>query len=148
MIYKLCFPPPQVCSLLHIRYKHFTPQLLESLLKIFAPPPKSAPESDEKGARLSKRRTALRLLTELLMGGVVTDSGALVGVIKELSKPDQAKDREAAQAAGTLLVAFLKQAKEPLGLSPAAEAGSGLVRLSPCFEYNDHVICRDLCERL
>lgn len=82
------------------------------------------------------------------MGGVVTDSGALVGVIKELSKPDQAKDREAAQAAGTLLVAFLKQAKEPLGLSPAAEAGSGLVRLSPCFEYNDHVICRDLCERL
>jgi hypothetical protein len=63
----------QIISMLHIRYGAFTPGLASKLGMAFAEPKKDvlATETDgEKKERLTKKRTALRLITELLIAGM------------------------------------------------------------------------------
>ena len=64
----------QIISMLHMRYTVFTPGLAVKLGSAFAEPKKEllAAETDgDKKERLTKRRTALRLITELLIAGLV-----------------------------------------------------------------------------
>lgn len=71
---------------------------------------------DEKASAL-RRRSAFRLLTELLLVGVYQDTAVLVNAIKSLAAMDFHRDKEAAQAALSLLASFAKGGRQDvLGL--------------------------------
>jgi len=72
---------------------------------------------DEEKASAIKRRSAFKLLTELLLVGVYTDVALLLSAVKSLASIDFHRDREAAQAALTLLASFAKNCRQDvLGL--------------------------------
>ncbi|KAL0464063.1 UNVERIFIED_CONTAM: Regulator of nonsense transcripts UPF2 [Sesamum latifolium] len=109
-------PAVQICSLLHQRYKDFSPSLVQGLLKVFAPG-KSAEDLDaDKNSRAMKKRSTLKLLLELYFVGVVEDSGIFVNIIKDLTSTEHLKDRDATQTNLSLLASFARQGRFLLGL--------------------------------
>lgn len=77
--------------------------------------------ADEEKATAIKRRSAFKLLTELLLVGVYTDAAVLLTAVKSLASVDFHRDREAAQSALSLLASFAKSCREDiLGLQNQA----------------------------
>ncbi|TVU29130.1 hypothetical protein EJB05_20682 [Eragrostis curvula] len=106
----------QVCSLLHQRYKDFSPCLIQGLLKVFFPG-KSGDDLDaDKNSRAMKKRSTLKLLIELYFVGIVEDASVFVNIIKDLTSAEHLKDREATQTNLSLLSAFARQGRFFVGL--------------------------------
>lgn len=106
----------QVCSLLHQRYKDFSPCLIQGLLKVFFPG-KSGDDLDaDKNSRAMKKRSTLKLLMELYFVGIVEDASIFVNIIKDLTSAEHLKDREATQTNLSLLSAFARQGRFFVGL--------------------------------
>ncbi|EES07187.1 hypothetical protein BDA96_04G237300 [Sorghum bicolor] len=106
----------QVCSLLHQRYKDFSPCLIQGLLKVFFPG-KSGDDLDaDKNSRAMKKRSTLKLLIELYFVGIVEDASIFVNIIKDLTSAEHLKDREGTQTNLSLLSTFARQGKFFLGL--------------------------------
>ena len=64
-----------------------------------------------------RRRSAFKLLTELLLVGVYTDSSVLLHAVKSLAALDFHRDRDGAQSALTLIASFAKSCRQDvLGL--------------------------------
>lgn len=111
-------PPPQnqICSLLHQRYKDFSPSLVQGLLKSFFPG-KSAEDLDaDRNLKAMKKRSSLKLLLELYFVGVIEDSVIFVNIIKDLTSVEHLKDRDAAHTNLSLLASFARQGRYFLGL--------------------------------
>ncbi|XP_062219731.1 LOW QUALITY PROTEIN: regulator of nonsense transcripts UPF2-like [Phragmites australis] len=106
----------QVCSLLHQRYKDFSPCLIQGLLKVFFPG-KSGDDLDaDKNSRAMKKRSTLKLLIELYFVGIVEDASIFVNIIKDLTSAEHLKDREATQTNLSLLSTFARQGRFFVGL--------------------------------
>lgn len=72
---------------------------------------------DEKASAL-KRRSAFKLLTELLLVGVYQDTAVIVNAVKTLASVDFVRDKDATQAAVSLLASFAKSGRQDvLGLA-------------------------------
>ncbi|KAL3655076.1 Regulator of nonsense transcripts upf2 [Castilleja foliolosa] len=108
-------PAVQVCSLLHQRYKDFSPTLVQGLLKVFLPG-KSVEDLDvDKNSRAMKKRITLKLLLELYFVGVVEDCGIFVSIVKDLTSAEHFKDRDATQTNLSLLASFARHGRFLLG---------------------------------
>ncbi|KAI9003373.1 armadillo-type protein [Hyaloraphidium curvatum] len=95
------FAAVEVCSALHQRYSDFAAPLVASLLKLLGPPPvhqiSSVPleqREKEDAARISRQRTALRLLVELYLVKLAGDpkgdkDGLIFGVVRDLFGNDK-----------------------------------------------------------
>ncbi|GLT88919.1 hypothetical protein SLE2022_069260 [Rubroshorea leprosula] len=106
----------QTCSLLHQRYKDFSPSLTQGLLKVFFPG-KSVDDLDaDRNSKAMKKRSTLKLLLELFFVGVIEDSGIFINIIKDLTSVEHLKDRDATQTNLTLLASFARQGRVFLGL--------------------------------
>ncbi|KAJ3285377.1 hypothetical protein HK104_009522, partial [Borealophlyctis nickersoniae] len=89
----------EVCSLLHQRFADFSKPLVNALTKQLGPPPSTrdlTPEQKEKEetARLTRQRSALRLLGELYVVGIATDTpeykeGLMPGIARQLFLTDR-----------------------------------------------------------
>lgn len=106
----------KICSLLHQRYKDFSPSLIQGLLKIFFPG-KSGDDLDaDRNLKAMKKRSTLKLLLELYFVGVIEDSGIFNNIIKDLTSLEHLKDRDTTQTNLTLLGSFARQGRIFLGL--------------------------------
>uniref|UniRef100_A0A803P209 MIF4G domain-containing protein n=1 Tax=Cannabis sativa TaxID=3483 RepID=A0A803P209_CANSA len=106
----------QICSLLHQRYKDFSPSLVQGLLKVFFPG-KSGDDSDtDRNQKAMKKRSTLKLLLELYFVGVIEDSAIFVSIIKDLTSIEHLKDRDTTQTNLSLLASFARQGRIFLGL--------------------------------
>nr|VDC89735.1 unnamed protein product [Brassica oleracea] len=106
----------QICSLLHQRYKEFSPSLTQGLLKVFLPG-KSAEDVDaDRNSKAMKKRSTLKLLLELYYVGVIEDSNIFISIIKDLTSAEHMKDRDTTQTNLTLLAGFARQGRVFLGL--------------------------------
>ncbi|CAK7325553.1 unnamed protein product [Dovyalis caffra] len=106
----------KICSLLHQRYKDFSPSLVQGLLKVFLPG-KSGEDLDvDRNSKAMKKRSTLKLLLELYFVGVTEDSSIFINIIKDLTSVEHLKDRDTAQANLTLLASFARQGRVFLGL--------------------------------
>ncbi|KAG2730013.1 hypothetical protein I3843_01G269600 [Carya illinoinensis] len=106
----------QICSLLHQRYKDFSPSLIQGLLKVFFPG-KSGDDLDaDRNLKAMKKRSTLKLLSELYFVGVIEDSGIFMNIIKDLTSLEHLKDRDTTQTNLTLLASFARQGRIFLGL--------------------------------
>nr|GEU67610.1 regulator of nonsense transcripts UPF2 [Tanacetum cinerariifolium] len=111
----------QVCSLLHQKYKDFSPTLVQGLLKTFFPG-KSVEDVDaDRNSKALKKRSALKLLLELFFDGVIEDAAIFVTIIKDLASLEHLKDRDAAHTNLSLLASFARQARYFIGLPHAGE---------------------------
>lgn len=106
----------QICSLLHQRYKDFSPCLIQGLLKAFFPGKSGDDLDSDKNSRAMKKRSTLKLLMELYFVGIVEDASTFVNIIKDLTSVDHLKDRETTQTNLSLLASFARQGKHFLGL--------------------------------
>ncbi|CAN6704891.1 unnamed protein product [Malus baccata var. baccata] len=106
----------QICSLLHQRYKDFSPTLLQGLLKVFFPGKSGDDLEADKNLRAMKKRSTLKLLLELFFVGVIEDGGIFVNIIKDLASGEHLKDRDTTQTNLTLLASFARQGRMFLGL--------------------------------
>ncbi|CAM0903742.1 unnamed protein product [Alopecurus aequalis] len=106
----------QICSLLHQRYKDFSPCLIQGLLKAFFPGKSGADLDSDKNSRAMKKRSTLKLLMELYFVGIVEDASTFVNIIKDLTSVEHMKDRETTQTNLSLLASFARQGKHFLGL--------------------------------
>eukprot|EP00250_Pteridium_aquilinum_P005189 c15322_g1_i1 orf=194-3865(+) len=106
----------QVCSVLHQRYKDFSPTLLQGFLKIFFPGKVVEEPDGDKSSRALKKRSTLKLLMELYVCGVVEDSGVFVSIIRDLCNMEHLRDRDTVQTNLSLLVSFARQGRIFLGL--------------------------------
>ncbi|XP_038989910.1 regulator of nonsense transcripts UPF2-like, partial [Phoenix dactylifera] len=106
----------QVCSLLHQRYKDFSPCLIQGLLKVFFPGKCGDDLDADKNMRAIKKRSTLKLLMELYFVGVVEDASIFVNIIKDLTSLEHLKDRDATQTNLSLLTSFARQGRYFLGL--------------------------------
>ncbi|KAL3617609.1 Regulator of nonsense transcripts upf2 [Castilleja foliolosa] len=108
-------PAVQICSLLHQRYKDFSPTLVQGLLKVFVLG-KSVEDLDaDKNSRAMKKRTTLKLLLELYFVGVIEDCGIFLSIIKDLTSAEHFKDRDATQTNLSLLASFARHGRFLLG---------------------------------
>eukprot|EP00249_Psilotum_nudum_P018824 c26978_g1_i1 orf=54-3764(+) len=105
----------QVCSLLHQRYKDFTPSLFQGLLKVFFPG-KVTEDDGDRSIRAMRKRSTLRLMIELFYCGVLDDVGVVMSIIKDLSSIEHLRDRDTIQMHLSLLVSFARQGRVFLGL--------------------------------
>ncbi|XP_061975428.1 regulator of nonsense transcripts UPF2-like [Populus nigra] len=106
----------QICSLLHQRYKDFSPSLVQGLLKVFFPV-KSGEDLDvDKNSKAMKKRSTLKLLLELFFVGATEDSSVFINIIKDLTSAEHLKDRDTTQTNLTLLASFARQGRVFLGL--------------------------------
>lgn len=108
----------QVCSLLHQRYKDFSPCLIQGLLKVFFPGKGGDDMDVDKNLKAMKKRSTLKLLMELYFVGVVEDASIFVNIIKDLTSLEHLKDRDATQTNLSLLASFARQGRFLLGLHP------------------------------
>lgn len=106
----------QVCSLLHQRYKDFSPCLIQGLLKVFFPGKSGDDLDPDKNSRAMKKRSTLKLLIELYFVGIVEDASIFVNIIKDLTSLEHLKDREATQTNLSLLSSFVRQGRLFVGL--------------------------------
>ncbi len=85
----------EVCSAIHTRYGEFSDALAPAVMASFeqSDPSKLAADAAEPEliAAVTKRRAALRLLTELFVCGLVTDESMLQRCVSELIKKDPLK---------------------------------------------------------
>ena len=106
----------QVCSLLHQRYKDFSPSLVQGLLKVFFPG-KTIDDLDiDRSSRAMKKRSTLKLLMELYYVGVIEDASIFINIIKDLTNTEHFKDRDTTQMNISLLVSFARQGRVFIGL--------------------------------
>lgn len=111
----------KICSLLHQRYKDFSPCLIQGLLKVFFPG-KSGDELDaDRNLKAMKKRSTLKLLMELFFVGVVEDSAIFNNIIKDLTSIEHLRDRDTTLTNLTLLASFARQGRILLGLPPTAQ---------------------------
>jgi regulator of nonsense transcripts 2 len=94
----------KICSYLHQTYVEFTPLLIPAIGKTLAP---------EKQESLSRRRAALRLLTELFIYGVYTDSDILYTIVKEI-----VESHDKISQSLSLILTFVRYGRELLGIEP------------------------------
>lgn len=74
--------------------------------------------ADDEKVSAGKRRSAFKLLTELLLVGLYQDTAVIVSAVKALASIDFVRDKEAAQTAVSLLAGFAKNGRQDvLGLS-------------------------------
>lgn len=106
----------QVCSVLHQRYKDFSPTLLQGLLKNFLPGKVTEEPDGDRSYRALKKRSTLKLLMELYVCGVFEDSGVFVSIIRDLCNQENLRDRDTVQTNLSLLVSFARQGRVFLGL--------------------------------
>ncbi|KAL5711202.1 Regulator of nonsense transcripts upf2 [Ranunculus cassubicifolius] len=106
----------QICSLLHQRYKDFSPTLTQSLLKIFFPGKSGDDLDSDRNLKAMKKRSTLRLMTELYFVGVLEDASIFVNIIKDLTSLEHLKDRETSHMNLSLLASFARQGRVFLGL--------------------------------
>ncbi|KAG1331382.1 hypothetical protein COCNU_02G013500 [Cocos nucifera] len=106
----------QVCSLLHQRYKDFSPCFIQGLLKVFFPGKCGDDLDTDKNMRAIKKRSTLKLLMELYFVGVVDDVCIFVNIIKDLTSLDHLRDRDVTQTNLSLLTSFARQGRYFLGL--------------------------------
>ncbi|KAJ6740660.1 NONSENSE-MEDIATED MRNA DECAY PROTEIN 2 UP-FRAMESHIFT SUPPRESSOR 2 [Salix purpurea] len=111
----------QICSLLHQRYKDFSPSLVQGLLNVFFPG-KSGEDLDvDKNSKAMKKRSTLKLLLELYFVGVTEDSSIFINIIKDLTSTENLKDRDNTPTNLTLLASFARQGRVFLGLPPSGQ---------------------------
>ncbi len=112
-----------ICSLLHQRYPDFSGLLIPSLVKFFPSPAKqhsqqyqqTAETEQEKNAKLLKKRTVLRLLSELFIVGVYTDTAILFSIFQDLTHWDPSpKDKDINYNNLSLIVSFVRTTSEEL----------------------------------
>ncbi|KAJ8759872.1 hypothetical protein K2173_009973 [Erythroxylum novogranatense] len=106
----------QICSLLHQRYKDFSPSLVQGLLKIFFPGKTGEDLDGDKNSKAMKKRSTLKLLVELYFVGVIEDGSIFINIIKDLTSLEHLKDRDSTQTNLTLLASFARQGRLFLGL--------------------------------
>ncbi|KAJ9175552.1 hypothetical protein P3X46_014098 [Hevea brasiliensis] len=108
----------QICSLLHQRYKDFSPSLVQGLLKVFFPGKSVEDLEVDRNSKAMKKRSTLKLLLELYFVGVIEDSSIFINIIKDLAltSVEHLKDRDATQTNLTLLASFARQGRVFLGL--------------------------------
>ncbi|KAJ4845899.1 Regulator of nonsense transcripts upf2 [Turnera subulata] len=106
----------QICSLLHQRYKDFSPSLVQGLLKIFFPGKSGEDLEVDRNSKAMKKRSTLKLLLELYFVGVVEDSSIFTNIIKDLTSVEHLKDKDTTQTNLTLLASFARQGRVFLGL--------------------------------
>ncbi|KAF2294839.1 hypothetical protein GH714_021318 [Hevea brasiliensis] len=108
----------QICSLLHQRYKDFSPSLVQGLLKVFFPGKSGEDLEVDRNSKAMKKRSTLKLLLELYFVGVIEDSSIFINIIKDLAltSVELLKDRDATQTNLTLLASFARQGRVFLGL--------------------------------
>ncbi|KAH7537348.1 hypothetical protein FEM48_Zijuj03G0083000 [Ziziphus jujuba var. spinosa] len=106
----------QICSLLHQRYKDFSPSLTQGLLKVFFPGKSGDDQDVDRNLKAMKKRSTLKLLLELYFVGVIEDSGIFVNIIKDLTSVEHLKDRDTTQTNLTLLSSFARQGRIFIGL--------------------------------
>nr|GLL34943.1 Regulator of nonsense transcripts UPF2 [Ipomoea trifida] len=106
----------QICSLLHQRYKDFSPSLVQGLMKVFFPGKSTDDLDSDRNSRAMKKRSTLKLLLELYFVGVVDDCSIFVNIIKDLTSTEHLKDRDATQTNLSLLASFARQGRYLLGL--------------------------------
>ncbi|KAJ0558306.1 putative nonsense-mediated mRNA decay protein Nmd2/UPF2 [Helianthus annuus] len=111
----------QVCSLLHQRYKDFSPTLVQGLTKTFFPGKSTDDVDADRNLKAMKKRSALKLLLELFFDGVIDDVTIFVAIIKDLASLDHLKDRDTAHTNLSLLASFARQARYFIGLPHAGE---------------------------
>lgn len=107
----------KICSLLHQRYKDFSPSLVQGLVKVFFPGKSGDDPDADRNLKAMKKRSTLKLLLELYFVGVIEDSGIFVNIIKDLTSIEHLKDRDTTQTNLTLLASFARQGRIFLGLS-------------------------------
>ena len=127
-----------MCSLLHQRYRDFSPALLPGLAKLVLPAGvgKALPSSNlvddssvaagatmSSAAKAQRKRTSLRLVLELTLAGLSEDATWLQGLMKELCGTEQlaSKDSEAVQGSLMLALGLAKHGRPFLGLPVSAE---------------------------
>lgn len=106
----------QICSLLHQRYKDFSPSLIQGLLKIFLPGKAGEDLDVDRNLKAMKKRSTLKLLLELYFVGVIEDGGIFTNIIKDLTSIEHLKDRDTTQTNLSLLASFARQGRIFLGL--------------------------------
>lgn len=106
----------QICSLIHQRYKEFSPSLLQGLLKVFFPGKSVDDLEADRNLKAMRKRSTLKLLLELYFVGLIEDSGIFVNIVKDLTSLEHLKDREATQTNLSLLASFARQGRTFLGL--------------------------------
>lgn len=106
----------KICSLLHQRYKDFSPSLTQGLLKVFFPGKSGDDLDGDRNLKAMKKRSTLKLLLELYFVGIVEDSSIFVNIIKDLTSMEHLKDRDATQTNLSLLASFARQGRVFLGL--------------------------------
>lgn len=106
----------QVCSVLHQRYKDFSPTLLQGLLKVFFPGKTVEDPDGDRSSRALRKRSTLRLLTELYYCGVIEDAGVFVSIIRDLTNTEHLRDRDTLQMNLSLLVSFARQGRVFIGM--------------------------------
>ncbi|OVA18186.1 MIF4G-like [Macleaya cordata] len=111
----------QICSLLHQRYKDFSPSLIQGLLKVFFPGKSGDDLEADRSLKAMKKRSTLKLLLELYFVGVIEDAGIFVNIIKDLTSSDHLKDRDATSTNLSLLASFARQARIFLGLPQSGQ---------------------------
>ncbi|KZV46480.1 hypothetical protein F511_10585 [Dorcoceras hygrometricum] len=109
-------PAVQICSILHQRYKDFSPSLVQGLTKVFSPGKSFEDLDTDKNSRSMKKRSTLKLLLELYFVGIVEDCSVFVNIIKDLTSTEHLKDRDAIQTNLSLLGSFARQGRFLLGL--------------------------------
>ncbi|PIA46597.1 hypothetical protein AQUCO_01500258v1 [Aquilegia coerulea] len=111
----------QICSLLHQRYKDFSPTLIQCFLKVFFPGKSGEDLDSDRNLKAMKKRSTLRLMTELYFVGVIEDANIFVNVIKDLTNLEHLKDRDTSQMNLSLLTSFARQGRVFLGLSQSGQ---------------------------
>lgn len=106
----------KICSLLHQRYKDFSPSLVQGLLKVFFPGKAGDDLDADRNMKAMKKRSTLKLLLELYFVGVIEDSSIFINISKDLTSIEYFKDRDTTQTNLTLLASFARQGRIFLGL--------------------------------
>jgi regulator of nonsense transcripts 2 len=99
----------RVCSALHQRYAEFSQLLISALTRSLV--------YDQAGLEtpVPRKRTILRLLVELLLVGVYQTHGALLKIVKELTRVDSIRvPRDHALTSVLLTTAFVKAGKDEI----------------------------------
>jgi len=127
----------QVLSVMHQRYAEVSKILVPKLSATLLPPKADVAVAEteaERKERLTRRRTTLRLLAELLVAGVFIDGSPLVVALRDIV----AQERNAPPSESSLVsivVGFVKYAGDDiLGLPPKylVEARAIIARAKPC----------------
>ncbi|KAJ8544156.1 hypothetical protein K7X08_028667 [Anisodus acutangulus] len=111
----------KICSLLHQRYKDFSPSLVQGLVKVFFPGNVAEDVDVDRNARAMKKCSTLKHLLEIYFVGVLEDASIFVNIVKDLTSVEHLKDRDATHTNLSLLASFARQERYLLGLPLAGQ---------------------------